>query len=56
MIKAIGCGVLCVDKNVLSSAAGLTLLTDLGLTGSMYSWAVSMYYVGLLVGTCKSQS
>lgn len=45
-----GIGILLVDKKAIGSAATLTLQTDLHLHGSQYSWAVSTYFIGLLVG------
>lgn len=40
-----------LDKGALSSAAILSLLPDLKLTGNDYSWAGSIYYFGYLAAS-----
>lgn len=45
-----GIGMLLVSKKAIGSAATLTLQTNLNLHGSQYSWAVSIYFLGVLVG------
>lgn len=45
-----GIGILLVDKKAVGNAATLSLQADLHLHGSQYSWAVSIYFIGLLVG------
>ncbi|EIW72048.1 hypothetical protein TREMEDRAFT_58197 [Tremella mesenterica DSM 1558] len=50
-MMACGTGLQLVDKSALGSAATLTIQKDLGLHGTQYSWAVSIYYFGLLLGT-----
>ncbi|RXK37540.1 hypothetical protein M231_05165 [Tremella mesenterica] len=47
----LGIGCLLVDKTALNAASTLGFQTDLGLHGSQYSWAVSIYYFGLLGAT-----
>ncbi|GFZ44243.1 hypothetical protein JCM24511_01965 [Saitozyma sp. JCM 24511] len=50
-LMALGVGMLLVDKTAIGSAATLTLQSDLHLVGTQYSWAISIYFFGLLLGT-----
>lgn len=40
-----------LDKSALSYTAIMTLRTDLKLSGTEYSWASGIYYVGYLVAS-----
>ncbi|KAM0753617.1 MFS general substrate transporter [Meredithblackwellia eburnea MCA 4105] len=50
-LMAFGTGFQLIDKSALGSAATLTLKMDLKLVGTQYNWAVTIYYLGLLVAT-----
>jgi len=53
-LMAFVCGLQFVDKAAISNAATFGLRTDLNLQGSDYSWAVSIFYFGYLLGTYPS--
>lgn len=43
-----------LDKSALTNTAILGLRTDLHLSGSEYSWAAAVYYVGFLLASYPS--
>jgi MFS family permease len=50
-LAAVACGMQYVDKAGLGSAATYGLREDLGLVDQEYSWAVSIFYFGCLLGS-----
>ncbi|KAM0753792.1 MFS general substrate transporter [Meredithblackwellia eburnea MCA 4105] len=50
-LAAWGCALQYVDKTALGAAATYGIRTDLHFPGNGYSWAVSCFYLGYLVGT-----
>ncbi|KAH6981493.1 major facilitator superfamily domain-containing protein [Ilyonectria destructans] len=53
-LAAWACGLQFVDKSALGAAATYGLREDLNLHGQEYSWCVSMFYFGYLVGSFVS--
>ncbi|KAL7007167.1 hypothetical protein EMMF5_003393 [Cystobasidiomycetes sp. EMM_F5] len=50
-LSAWACGLQYVDKTALGAAATYGLTNDLKFVGTQYSWAVSIFYFGYLVGS-----